>query len=268
MRCVCLCPRLCRGLVPLSTSIYLSIYAAADVHVATVPSMVACTATAYAWSLLHWSRSWQLDGCDSLDLRRATLDPAAVAALALALPASAVASLNLDAGLAPQLRADLARQLAGRSAGSTQVPSSLNQVPLSSMLSAMMLVDDVDYSRYLYRDGRLPRGRGAQRYGVSRIEASGCARDPYLLIDERELSSSASMVDAALACEPRRGAVVSLSVAPRATGRRDWLNSVLLPRMLRHNLSFDAISSAKLQRVSKCDSVYHCSGDGAPLCAA
>eukprot|EP00966_Prymnesium_polylepis_P118951 2749381-Prymnesium_polylepis.1 len=97
-------------------------------------------------------------------------------------------------------------------------------MPLEAMLSAMMLVDDIDYSRRLYgvaEDGGLRDGRpAAERFGVRRIAPSGCESAPYLLVDERELFGappSSSAVDAALACAARRGVIVSLSVAPPAT---------------------------------------------------
>ena len=209
-----------------------------------------------------WRRSWQLDRCTSLEVELTSLTADEKRQLAVLLPTSSVRRVSGAAGDGV-FRAAVARGLASLPEGAP-----LHQVPVTAMLSAILLLGGVDYSREGSFFGDSQDSLSNNR--VAHIRPSGaCEPTPYALVDAALFKAGAARAtDALLSCAPRRGIFVGLSQMPPVRGLNPWLNARLLPRMrMQHNMSFDVVSTAALRRASTCDCPMPncCSGDGGEL---
>ena len=201
-----------------------------------------------------WRREWRLHGCRSLHVDTKRLDNNQKAQLAAALVSSTVADVHGADG-DRGFFSSVGRSLAG-------LPNvTLRNVPMTAMLAAALMLNNIDYSR---------PPDVANNNRVSRIESTmgACPQSAYVLIDADDLLDG-STANAMFGCYRRRGAFVALpSRRPLVEGPSTWLNNVLLPLMRsRHNMSLDVISSHALRELSFCDCPLPscCAGDGAPL---
>ena len=201
-----------------------------------------------------WRREWRLHGCRSLHVDTKRLDNNQKAQLAAALVSSTVADVHGADG-DRGFFSSVGRSLAG-------LPNvTLRNVPMTAMLAAALMLNNIDYSR---------PPDVANNNRVSRIESTmgACPQSAYVLIDADDLLDG-STANAMFGCYRRRGAFVALpSRRPLVEGPSAWLNNVLLPLMRsRHNMSLDVISSHALRELSFCDCPLPscCAGDGAPL---
>ena len=201
-----------------------------------------------------WRREWRLHGCRSLHVDTKRLDNNQKAQLAAALVSSTVADVHGADG-DRGFFSSVGRSLAG-------LPNvTLRNVPMTAMLAAALMLNNIDYSR---------PPDVANNNRVSRIESTmgACPQSAYVLIDADDLLDG-STANAMFGCYRRRGAFVALpSRRPLVEGPSAWLNNVLLPLMRsRHNMSLDVLSSHALRELSFCDCPLPscCAGDGAPL---
>ena len=202
-----------------------------------------------------WRREWRLHGCRSLHVDTKRLDNNQKAQLAAALVSSTVADVHGADG-DRGFFSSVGRSLAGLPPNVT-----LRNVPMTAMLAAALMLNNIDYSR---------PPDVANNNRVSRIESTmgACPQSAYVLIDADDLLDG-STANAIFGCYRRRGAFVALpSRRPLVEGPSAWLNNVLLPLMRsRHNMSLDVISSHALRELSFCDCPLPscCAGEGAPL---